>query len=105
MHRDGQGDDPVWRVQRLFGSSGLRGYKKTFHSVGDLVSLSRPGTENILVFHRGKSPAFIAHPVLQEGTLATSLTLGRVAVDAAASSRALRAWTSGDVAYGEVVWS
>jgi hypothetical protein len=46
-----------------------------------------------------KSPAYSAHPVPQEGTLATSLTLGQAAVDAWCRE------TSGADAYGEVVWS
>ena len=52
-----------------------------------------------------KSPAYCVYPVPKEGTSATSLTLGRVAVDAAASSRALGARASDAFAYGEVVWS
>ena len=46
-----------------------------------------------------KSPAYSAHPVPQEGALATSLTLRQAAVDA---------WcrrTCGTDAYGEIVWS
>jgi hypothetical protein len=43
------------------------GLRKIFQSVGDLASLSRPATENILVFSRSKSPAFIVHPVPKEG--------------------------------------
>ena len=46
-----------------------------------------------------KSPAYSAHPVPQEGALATSLTLRQAAVDA---------WcrrTCGIGAYDETVWS
>ena len=58
------------------------GLQKIFQCVGDLASLSIPAWKNIFVFIRPKSPAFGVHPVPQEGTLATSLTLGQAAVDA-----------------------
>jgi hypothetical protein len=60
--------------------------KKLFHGVGDLASLSSPALKNISVLFRRKSPAYCAYPVRQEGTLATSLTLGQAAVDAFVSS-------------------
>jgi hypothetical protein len=48
----------------------------------DLPVRSSPIRKNIPVFFRPKSPAYGAHPVPQEGALATSLTLGQAAVDA-----------------------
>jgi hypothetical protein len=46
-----------------------------------------------------------AIPSRKRGRRPSSRTLGRVAVDAAASSRVLCARTSDAEAYGEVVWS
>jgi hypothetical protein len=63
-----------------FALSGLRGpdfwAEKIFQSVGDLVSLSSPVWKNIFVFICPKSPAFIVHPVPQEGTSAVVTDAG-----------------------------
>ena len=50
-------------------SRARRGRRKCFPIFGNKVDF------------RGKSPALCTHPVPQEGTLATSLTLGQAAVD------------------------
>jgi hypothetical protein len=73
-------------------------FEKIFQSVGDLASLSIPWVKNIPVFIGPKSPAYCGHPVPQEGTLATSLTLGQDAVDAKASRAQARTYEA--IAYG-----
>ena len=62
--------------------------------------------KKIFLFSSAANHRLIA-PILsrKRGRRPSSRTLGRVAVDAAASSRALCARTSGAEAYGEVVWS
>ena len=83
------------------------------------VNLSSPFRKNISVFPKPKSALYHGYPVPREGRWPSSRTLGRDAVDAAASGvkrdgragslgiceRSNGALTNGAVAYGEVVWS